>query len=962
MRLLYILFFFSFYISFSQSPLISMDESSQKKWVDSVYQSLSQEEKIGQLFTVWVATKYGKEEIDHISNLIKKYKLGGLIFSLGNIKDQADATNHFQGIANVPLLIGMDAEWGIGMRLDDAFSFPYNMTLGAVEDNELIYKVGERIGKHANRLGVHINFAPVVDINTNPDNPIIGSRSFGEDKYNVADKALFYMKGMQSKNLLGSAKHFPGHGDTKTDSHYTLPLISFSEERIDSIELYPFKKLIDNNIASIMTAHLNIPSLQEGNLPSTLSKKILTNLLKDDLGFQGLIVTDALDMKGVVDFSKKEYADVSAMNAGNDILLMPNDLDESVKQIKKALSRKKISNERLEESVKKILMAKYKVGLHEFKPIVKTNIVEEMNEEVDYALLDKIASESITIVKNENQILPFRNVSDEKIGYLKLGDDSNDSFLNFLNKYHTIEEVQIDENFNYEKLSNYDKIIIGFHKTDKSPFEKFRFEKQEVDLIENIKKLTDLVLVIFAKPYSVSDLNIDHIESIVIGYQNSEVFQQKAAQVIFGAIPAKGKLPVSIHKNIPVNTQIKTKKLNTVGFSHYLNKGFDEKKLNKVDSLINYAIKKQMLPGAQLVAMKDGHIVYNKSFGYFTYQKKKKVNSKTLFDLASLTKILVSVPLMIKEFDSNNLNLSSTLSDILYDENLGNKSNLRFDEMFSHQSALIPWIPFYEETLDSLKINQIDKFYSTFKTNKFSTRVSENLYMNNYWNDTIFKRLIDSDLLDVKEYKYSDVPYYFIKKYFEKKYNSSLDDIIKEEVFNKIGAFSLTYNPRLNYQISQIAPSEEDDYFRFSKLQGFVHDMGASMQGGVGGHAGLFGTAEDVSKVMQLFLNKGTYANNKIFSSVSFDLFNKRHFNQNRRGIGFDKPQLDENILSTCGCVSDESFGHSGFTGTYAWADPEDNLVYVFLSNRTYPTMRNNMISEYNIRTEVHRLIKEASE
>lgn len=273
MRLLYILFFFSFFISFSQSPLITIDESNQKKWVDSVYQSLSQEEKIGQLFTVWVATKYGKEEIDHVSNLIEKYKLGGLIFSLGNIKDQADATNQLQSISNVPLLIGMDAEWGIGMRLDDAFSFPYNMTLGAVEDNELIYKVGERIGEHANRLGVHINFAPVVDINTNPDNPIIGSRSFGEDKYNVADKALSYMKGMQSKNLLGSAKHFPGHGDTKTDSHYTLPLISFSEERIDSIELYPFKKLIDNNIASIMTAHLNIPSLQEGNLPSTLSKK-----------------------------------------------------------------------------------------------------------------------------------------------------------------------------------------------------------------------------------------------------------------------------------------------------------------------------------------------------------------------------------------------------------------------------------------------------------------------------------------------------------------------------------------------------------------------------------------------------------------------------------------------------------------------------------------------------------------
>ena len=394
--------------NFSQNPLETSDYEDQKKWVDSVYNSLNQEEKIGQLFTVWVATKYGEEEISHISSLINKYKLGGLIFSLGKIEDQADATNHFQSISKVPLLIGMDAEWGIGMRLDDAFSFPYNMTLGAIEDESLVYKVGERIGKHANRLGVHINFAPVVDINTNPDNPIIGSRSFGEDKFNVTEKALAYLKGMQSTNLMGSAKHFPGHGDTQTDSHYTLPLISFDKERIYDVELYPYKKLIENNLSSVMTAHINVPSLQKGNLPSTLSNNIINNILKNELSFNGLIVTDALDMKGVVDFTKKEYADVSAMKVGNDILLMPNDLEESVKQIKKALSRKKISNERLEESVKKILMAKYKAGLHNFKEIQKSNIVAEMNEEEDFALLDQLAEQSMTLVRNNDNNLPLK--------------------------------------------------------------------------------------------------------------------------------------------------------------------------------------------------------------------------------------------------------------------------------------------------------------------------------------------------------------------------------------------------------------------------------------------------------------------------------------------------------------------------------------------------------------------------
>ena len=399
MRKFLIIAFITFLnLNYSQSPLETSDYDEQKKWVDSDYNSMNQEEKIGQLFTVWVATKYGEEEISHISSLINKYKLGGLIFSLGKIEDQADATNHFQSISKVPLLIGMDAEWGIGMRLDDAFSFPYNMTLGAIEDELLVYKVGERIGKHANRLGVHINFAPVVDINTNPDNPIIGSRSFGEDKFNVTKKAIAYLKGMQSTNLMGSAKHFPGHGDTQTDSHYTLPLISFDKERIYDVELYPYKKLIENNLSSVMTAHINVPSLQKGNLPSTLSNNIINNILKNELSFNGLIVTDALDMKGVVDFTKKEYADVSAMKVGNDILLMPNDLEESVKQIKKALARKKIPNERLQESVKKILMAKYKAGLHNFKEIQKSNIVAEMNEEEDFALLDQLAEQSMTLV------------------------------------------------------------------------------------------------------------------------------------------------------------------------------------------------------------------------------------------------------------------------------------------------------------------------------------------------------------------------------------------------------------------------------------------------------------------------------------------------------------------------------------------------------------------------------------
>ena len=551
---------FTFFIGQTQNPLLSEDYSKQNRWVDSIYNNLALEEKIGQLITVWVATQYGDDEIKHISKLIEDYKLGGLIFSLGDIKSQAKAINKFQKQSKVPLLISMDAEWGIGMRLDDGFSFPYNMTLGAIENDSLIYQVGKRIGFHAKRLGVQINFAPVVDINTNPANPIIGFRSFGEDKYNVSNKALNYLKGMHHHGIMGAAKHFPGHGDTETDSHLTLPTIGFSKDRIKEVELYPFKKLIENGLDGIMTAHLNIPSLDK-NKVSTLSKKVINNLLIDDLGFKGLVITDALDMKAIVDFSKGDYPDVSALNAGNDLLLMPTDVAKSIKELKKAIQKNKISNKTLEKAVKKNLMAKYKSGLNNFKPIKIENIVEDLNQDIDYALLDRLAEESMTLVKNQNTNLPL-SISDQKsIGYVNMGDDSYNTFLKYLNKYSKVDHInQINKDSLIEISKNYDKVIVGLHKSDKSPFGEYKFTDLEISIINDLKKLTDLTLVVFSKPYSIFDLNIDDIQSILIAYQNSSVFQEKAAQAIFGAINVKGKLPVTINKDIPVNTTIKLKK------------------------------------------------------------------------------------------------------------------------------------------------------------------------------------------------------------------------------------------------------------------------------------------------------------------------------------------------------------------------------------------------------------------
>lgn len=713
-----LLFFlvFSFH-SYSQNPLVSDDAVKQEVWVDSIYNTLSIDQKIGQLFTIWVATKQGDDKMKEVSSIIEKNHLGGLIFSLGNIKDQAKYTNIFQSISKVPLLIGMDAEWGIGMRLDDAFSFPYNMTLGALNDDSLIYNVGKRIGVHAKRIGVHINFAPVTDINTNPNNPIIGSRSFGEDKINVTKKSLSYLKGMQSVGIMGSAKHFPGHGDTSTDSHKTLPIINFSAKRINDVELFPYKELIKNNLSTVMVAHMEVPSLEkEPKMPSTLSKNIISKLLKKKLKFEGLVITDAMDMKGVVDFNKNQSADVGALLAGNDVLLMPDDLDESTKSIKKAINDGIITEKRLKYSVKKILMAKYKAGLYKKNKIDLENIVEDMNSNIDKLLFEEITEKSITLIKNDNDILPIKDIS-TKIAFLEMGDSDSDEFFKILNHYTKVDKIEYDSKAELlTTLKPYQTVVVGFHKSTKSPFDPYKFNQSEIETLELLSKNKNVILNVFAKPYALMDLDMTNISSILVSYQNNVIAQNKSAQIIFGALPAVGRLPVSISKKYPLHSSIKTKTINRLSYGLPSDKNFDLDILNSIDSVVEDAIQKRMTPGAQVLVSKNGKVVFNKSYGYKTYKKNNQIKWDHIYDLASLTKILSSVPLLMNEFESNGINEKSTLSDILPDLDLKDKGNLLLKEMLAHQSGLYPWIPFYKETLDSVSYNPLTSFYSKKKT------------------------------------------------------------------------------------------------------------------------------------------------------------------------------------------------------------------------------------------------------
>ncbi|MFS4481641.1 glycoside hydrolase family 3 N-terminal domain-containing protein [Hyunsoonleella sp. 2307UL5-6] len=950
----------------SLNPLETKDADAQKKWVDSIYNAMTLKERVGQLYMVQVMSNQNSIIKNRVIKLVREQHIGGIIYSNGGPKRQARLNNELQALSKLPMLIGMDAEWGLSMRLDSTYAFPYNMALGAIKDNKLVEKTGKHIGEHCKRLGVHFNFAPVVDINTNPKNPIIGNRSFGEDRDNVTEKAAAFMRGMQSAGVLANAKHFPGHGDTEVDSHLTLPTINFNAKRIDSIELYPYKKLIKKGLSSVMVAHLNVPSLEsrEG-YPSSLSKHIVTDILKDSLGFKGLIFTDALTMKGAADFSHTGDIDLAAFKAGNDVMLMSEDVEIGVDKLIDAYNSGEITEDRLAHSVKKILMAKYKVGLNNYQPIGLYNLDEDLNRLEDDILYEELLENAITVVKNKNNLVPLTRLETKTLAYVSLGDADGSHFYNELKKYtkiHKVKAAKLDELM--VKLQSYNTVIVGFHRSDENPWKAHKFSNEQLVWLHEIAKTHDVILDVFVKPYALNSLkSIENIESIVVSYQNSKITQEKSAQIIFGALSAKGKLPVSIGQFFKVGEGIEINSFKRLGYTIPERVGINSEKLKRVDSIAKVAVDSMMTPGIQLLIARKGKVIYNKNFGKHTYKGKQRVGFEDIYDVASLTKILATLPLLMEMEEKGLVSLNSPLSKLLPEYKGSNKADITIKQMLSHYARLRPWEPFYYHTLDSVTRRPSGKYYRTKKSKNFEIEVAKNLYLRTDYQDSIPKIIKDSELLERLRYRYSDFPYYILKKFIEKHYDKRLDELVQTHFYKSLGANNTMYNPYRKISNQHIVPTEEDNYYRYQKVHGYVHDMGAAMQNGVGGHAGVFSNANDVAKIMQMYLQKGYYGGKRYLSPETVNKFNTCYYceKNNRRGVGFDKPQLSDEG-PTCGCISMTSFGHSGFTGTYAWADPEEEIVYIFLANRTYPNAGKNLLLRKNIRTEIQRFIYEAIE
>lgn len=964
------LFLFSFLFlhnSYSQSrPLLTVDHEAQRKWADSIYDNMTLEERVGQLFIVDVFSNGSSKDFEKVKNLITTQKIGGVIFSKGGPQRQAKLTNEFQQLSKTPLLIAMDAEWGLAMRLDSTYAFPWNMTLGAIQDTALIEDVGAQIAKHSKRLGVHLNFAPVVDINTNPENPIIGNRSFGEGKENVADKAVAFVRGMERENILSSAKHFPGHGDTSQDSHKTLPTIEVSKNRIYREELFPYMKLMNEGLSSVMVAHLNVPALEErANFPSSLSHEIVTGILKEQLEFNGLVITDALNMKGVANFDEPGEIDLAAFLAGNDVLLMSEDVPKAKSRILAAYNDGLITEERLRHSVRKILFAKYKAGLHSYKPIDTGYLYEDLNTIKNEVLAHRLYENAMTVIKNDRSLLPVRNLEKSKIAYVHFGNASGTTFYKHINRYTQVDAVS-GENLQelLEKLENYNLVIIGYHQSSQSPWSSFKLNQEQQNWMYEIARKNKVVLNIFTSPYSLLDLHsTGNFEGIQVAYQNTELAQQKAAELIFGAIEAKGKLPVSIGREFPEGTGYKTRDLNRLSYGLPESVGMNSYKLKRIDSLVKEVIDKKMAPGLQVLVARKGRVIYENYAGFHTYQKKTSVKSTDVYDLASLTKILATLPLIMELVEKNELDFTTTLGEMFPSFRGTDKENINLLQMLSHYARFKSWIPFHNLTIDPETGRADKRFLRDKEFPGYNTKIADGMYVRNDIRDSIVKVIRESELHQQREYRYSDLPYYLLKAYLENIYGTSLDYITQDHLYKPLGANNTTYLPLNKFSKEKIVPTENDENWRNQLLQGYVHDQGAAMLGGIGGQAGLFSNANDVAKIMQMYLNGGEYGGIRYLDQETIDKFNTCYYCEDkvRRGVGFDKPQLRE-VGPTCGCVSMTSFGHSGFTGTLTWADPQEEIVYVFLSNRVHPSAEDKKLIREGIRTKIQEVIYEAIE
>jgi beta-glucosidase-like glycosyl hydrolase/CubicO group peptidase (beta-lactamase class C family) len=915
------------YYSYNNSLFFKPDQAA-IKWVNTTYSSLTLDEKISQLIIPVTNAYYqsgNSKSYKGLVNLVKKKKVGGFIFSVGDVYSVAELANSLQKHAKIPLLISADYEkGGVAMRVDRSTYFPTNMAVGAANDSLLTFEMGKIIGKEGRALGVHQNYSPVVDVNNNPENPIINVRAFGEDPQLVARLGKALMHGLHAGGMVSCLKHFPGHGDTDVDSHSDLPILNFDRKRLEAIELFPFKSAIKDNAPSVMVSHLSVPVFDnEKNLPASLSYKVITELLKEEMKFNGLIVTDGMEMRGVTKNFSVAEATVKAIQAGHDLVVIPPNPEIAIKALRSAVKNGKISTKRLEHSVKKVLLMKYCLGLHKNKFVNTEEIPDLLNTVENNGVSKKLAQKSITLLKNES-ILPLQRNGKNKIVCITFSDNADASTgsifeRGFSSRYRNVEFLKIDTRTSdtdfekiYSKAKGADVLILPLYLRVRSYSGTVGFSKEQKIYADTLQQLGKKMIVLsYGNPYIVSTFS--DISAYLTSYGDAPVSIEAGLEALFGEISITGKLPINIPGFYKIGDGIYLKKESLQSSSLY-DVDLKDDSFDTIDDLMDKAIEDSVFPGAVLLVSKEGKVFYNKAFGNFTYDEDSKpIQTSTIFDLASVSKAIGTTNAAMKLVEENRLNLDSSVSFYLYEFNSKGKDKILIKNLLQHDSGLPPFKLFYKMCKSPEEI--MDSIYAC---------------------EVLFSPG-DSVL-------YSDIGMITLGKVIESITGKTLDVYLKEEYFSPLGLNSTMYKP--DTKLSDFcAPTEVDDYWRMRTVQGTVHDENADALGGVAGHAGLFSNAGDLAIILQMLLNKGVYNGKRYLSPATIEMFLTRVKNTSRT-LGWGIKPL-KGSYSMGNKFSSNSFGHIGFTGTSVCVDPDRNLFIILLTNRVHPTRNNNKLSNF---------------
>ena len=956
-----------------------------RHWVDSVMDKLSFKEKVGQLFIYTIAPVDTKRNLELLREVIDTYKVGGLLFSGGKMQNQVELTNRAQRQAKVPLMITFDGEWGLAMRLRGMPVFPRNMVLGCIRDNKLLYEYGREVARQCRQIGVQVNFAPVADVNINPENPVINTRSFGEDPIQVADKVIAYASGLESGGVLSVCKHFPGHGDTDVDSHKALPVLPFTRERLDSVELYPFKEAIRAGLGGMMVGHLQVPVIEPiGGLPSSLSRNVVYDLLTDELAFKGLIFTDALAMKGV---AGNGNVSLQALKAGNDMVLSPRNLKEEIPAVLEAIEKGELTREDIESKCRKVLTYKYVLGLKKKSYVQLSGLEQRINSPQTRDLVRRLNLAAVTVLNNKNHILPLHTDKEQKIALLEVGDPGETNALaKQLSRYTSLARFSLRANQTEEEnqrlrdsLSTYKRIIVAVSEQRLAPYQPF-FAKFVPE--------SPAIYLFFTPGKMMLQIQraVAHASAVVLGHSYNSDVQRQVADVLFAKASADGQLSASLGELFPAGAGVTITPKTPLHFvpEEY---GLSSVHLKRIDSIALDGIRQGAYPGCQVVVLKNGHIMFDKAFGTYTGKGSSRVESTNIYDLASLSKTTGTLLAIMKLYDKGRFNLTDKISDHLPFLQRTDKKDITIQEILYHQSGLPSWIPFYQEAIDkdsydgrlfsarkdahhplqlgttswaNPKFKFKSEYVSSVKTGDYIVQICDSLWLNRSFRKVIEEKIAGAPLKQ-KRYVYSDVGFILLGMLVEQLAGMSMEAYLQREFYEPMGLEHTGYLPLRRFAKSEIVPSNKDRFLRKEILQGFVHDEASAFFGGLAGNAGLFSTARDVARVYQMLLNGGEIDGQRYLSKETCQLFTTETSKISRRGLGFDKPDADDPKKGNCAPAAPaEVYGHTGFTGTCAWVDPVNELVYVFLSNRIYPDVTNRKLNQLHIRERIQGAIYDA--